>query len=130
MGEGVSLFEIAALQGNSEALSQLGMILQERNEDSNKPLIILQMAAERGDKNAAFCLGVIFKEQEEFKKSFHFFQIAAQNGDDDEAEYAVGEMYLTGTGTSKDSEKVFCIIFFLKLSNSQNIPFRRCIFFN
>ncbi|MEW8026668.1 MAG: tetratricopeptide repeat protein [Candidatus Thiodiazotropha sp.] len=62
---------------------------------------LLQRAADNGHAKAQSMLGYIFDKAEENEQAFHYYQLAADQGDADGA-YGLGNLYAAGEGVEKN----------------------------
>ena len=86
--ESVTWIELAAEQGNANALMALGGMYEDGLfviEDHETALSLYSLAAEQGDMHAMYMLGSLYKHAgsavEDKSKSYMWFNIAASNGD-------------------------------------------------
>lgn len=99
---------------NPEACCLYGeLLLDSRNIffNPNEAIYTLEQSLEMGNSHAAFILGKIYKDgifiEEDPKKAFNYFKIAANDKNEREASLLLADCYFEGYGTTKNLKKAF-----------------------
>jgi uncharacterized protein len=109
----IRLFELAAAQGSTEALTKLGYCYKKGEgvpQNEKKGLKLHRQAAEAGDAEAQIALASAYRDgkrglRKNPEKAVKWFKKAAEqeNFDSQYARYELGECYRTGNGVQQDT---------------------------
>lgn len=105
-------------KSDGDACYELGRMYQNGygvEKDLNQAKFYYKSGALLGDKNAAWRLGLMYKDEMEYSEAFKFLLKAAESGQG-MAMYELGKLYENGLGTSCDKAKA--IEWYKKCSNS------------
>ena len=111
----IKMYQVAAELGVSEAMVALGNILalEEDTDRIDEAIALFTNAAELGNANGAYNLGVLYETDKSpdeegytdyIQKSLYWYQKAVELGDDS-ANFDIATIYLDGNGVDKDVEK-------------------------
>ena len=96
-------------RGDLEATEQYADYLTDKKNGVCEPNIELgiqlyEKCMKHGSKRAAFCLGLEYRNKQQFEKAFQYYQ-AAQNEENNFKELIIGQCYYYGIGVKKDKRK-------------------------
>lgn len=124
----VNLIEPLADGGNAEAQNLLGVLYTKgfgTGKDMDRAFELFKKAAEKGDINAQYNLGRLYKtgapnQKIDFDKAITWFKRAAANGHQ-RATYSLGYLHYKGLGVPQDYKKA--VAWFSKSSDPMAIHF-------
>lgn len=105
MVQALSWYKKAAFSGNAEGKYRLGVYYLKGGGglkvDRKKGISLLGEAAEAGNVNACYHLGVVSEEVKDYRRAVLWYEYAAEQ-DHPAAFYALGKLYSAGLGVEKD----------------------------
>lgn len=95
--------------GDLEATEQYADYLTDKKNEVCTPDIQLgiqlyEKCMQNGSKRAAYCLGLEYRNKQQFEKAFQYY-LAAQNEENNYKELIIGQCYYYGIGVKKDKRK-------------------------